>query len=266
VTIRERLRSSATVSGAFLRLDIVEELSYPMTTVFRLFSALVPVLIYFFQARYLDVTTSYGSTLVGVSVAAAMQAALTGFGGRLQLVQDRGQLEAILVEPVSWRTIPLSMNLWRTTTGLWNTALMLVIGVALGAQLRPGGILPFIGILLLGVVACNAVGILSASLLVLAKRAEPVLQFYGLAASLLGGMLFSVEVLPSWLRPFSYLVPHSYVISGSRALLLGESGGIPLEICLLGLLVFDVVVLGLGLALFARSLQYARRMGLLSGY
>lgn len=263
-----RLREAAAISMAFLRLDVVEEFSYPMTTVFRLLSALVPVLIYFFQARYLDAADSYAATLVGISVAVAMQAALTGFGGRLQLAQDRGQLEAILVEPVPWRLVPLSMNLWRTGTGLWNTALMLAIGAALGADLRVAGLPAFLGVLLLGVVACNAIGILSASLLVLAKRAEPVLQFYGLAASLLGGMLFSIDVLPAWLRAFSYLVPHAYVISAARQVLLVDppSEGIPLAVSLLGLAVFNVVVMAVGLALFGRSLQYARRMGLLSGY
>jgi ABC-2 type transport system permease protein len=120
----------------------------------------------------------------------------------------------------------------------------------------------------LGLLACNAIGILSASLIVLAKRSSAILGLYGLAASLLGGALFSIDVLPSWLRPFSYLVPHTYVISASRDLLVpgGVGTGMPLSHAVAGLVAFNVVAFPLGLAAFSRALRYSRRMGLLGGY
>ena len=45
-------------------------------------------------------------------------------------------------------------------------------------------------VLFLGVAACNAIGTLAASFLVLFKRGEPIIMLYSLAAAVLGGALF----------------------------------------------------------------------------
>jgi ABC-2 type transport system permease protein len=262
------VRNAWDVVVAFFRLDAIDDLSYPASFVFRFLSPLISVCLYFFQAQFLDRNDAYTATLVGVSVALALQMALSGFGGRLQLVQDRGTLEPVLVEPVPWWTLPLTMNIWLSLTGVVTMALMLGTGLALGADINVGGLPAFAVILLLGILACNAIGILSGSLLVLAKKAGAVLALYGLAASLLGGALFSIDVLPAWLRPLSYLVPHAYVISASREVLVpGQLGtGMSLPTAILGLVLFIAVAYPLGLYAFSKSLNCARRMDLLGGY
>lgn len=261
-------RDAWDVVVAFTRLDMIDDLSYPASFVFRFISPLISVCLYFFQALFLDRPDAYTATLIGVSVALALQMALGGLSGRIQLVQDRGTLEPVLVEPVPWWALPLTMNLWLSLNGVITMALMLVTGVALGAEIMLSGLPAFLLILLLGILACNAIGILSASLLVLAKKAGAVVALYGLAASLLGGALFSIEVLPDWLRPLSYAVPHAYVISASREVLdpnqIGT--GMSLSAALIGLVSFIIVVYPISLWFFTKSLGYARRMGLLGSY
>jgi ABC-2 type transport system permease protein len=160
------------------------------------------------------------------------------------------------------------MNIWLSLNGVITMALMLLAGMALGADINLSGLPTFAAILFLGILACNAIGILSASLLVLAKKAGAVVALYGLAASLLGGALFSIEVLPDWLRPLSYAVPHAYVISASREVLdpnqIGT--GMSLGTALFGLVGFIIVVYPISLWFFTRSLNYTRRMGLLGSY
>jgi ABC-2 type transport system permease protein len=253
---------------AFFRLDAIDELSYPMSLVFRFLSPLVSVAVYFFQAEFLGRPDTYAATIVGISLALALQAALVGCGNRLQQVQERGTLEPILVEPVPWWVIPVTMNMWQSLTGSATMVLMLGTGVLLGADLELSGVPAFVVIFVLGMLACNAIGILSASLIVLAKRSQAILGLYGLAASLLGGALFSIDVLPAWLRPFSYLVPHAYVISAARdALVPGDVGAaIPMGTAVVGLVLFNLVAYPVGLYAFTRSLEYSRRMGLLGGY
>lgn len=262
------VRNARDVIVAFVRLDAIDELSYPLSTGFRFLSPLVSVAIYYFQAVFLDRPDSYTATIVGVSVALSLQMALTGFGNRWQSVQDRGTLEPILVEPVPWWVIPLPMNIWQSVMGLTTMAMMLGTAVLLGADIKAAGLPAFAVIMLLGMLACNAIGILSASLLVLAKRSSAILGLYGLAATLLGGALFSIEVLPDWLRPLSYAVPHAYVISAARDVLVpsGLGAGMPLSTAVIGLVGFNVVAFPLGLYLFHRALDYSRRMGLLGGY
>jgi ABC-2 type transport system permease protein len=263
-----RASNALDVVVAFFRLDAIDELSYPMSMMFRFLAPLMSVVVYFFQAEFLGRPDAYAATLVGISLALSLQLALTGCGNRLQQLQERGNLEPVLVEPVSWWVIPITMNMWQTLAGVVTMGLMLGTGVLLGADLQVSGLLPFLLILTLGLIACNAVGILSASLIVLAKRSQAILGLYGLAASLLGGALFSIEVLPEWLRVFSYLVPHAYVISAARDVLVpgGVGAGMPLGVAVTGLVIFDLIAFPLGLYAFTKALEYSRTMGLLGGY
>jgi ABC-2 type transport system permease protein len=247
-------------------MDVIEDRMFPMSTTLRYVVVLVPVLMYYFQADFLGTGDQYATILVGVIVAAGLQDALTGFTSRLQMAQERGTLETYLVEPVSWRLIPVAMNVWRSITGMLLSVLMLGLGCVLGADINLAGIPAFLVILVLGMVACNAVGVFAASFLVLFKRGEPVIALYGVAAAFVGGSLFAISVLPGWIRWTSYLVPHSYVISAARGVLVrnpppGEMGA--LTACC-ALIVFCAVAFSIGLWLFEQTLQFARRSGVLS--
>ena len=175
-------------------------------------------------------------------------------------------METYLVEPVSWLLVPVAMNVWRTVTGILITMVMLFTGWLLGATLDMDRFALFAVVLVLGAIACNAVGVFAATFLVLFKRGEPIIALYGLAAALLGGTLFSITVLPPWIRWACYLVPHSYVISASRDILVPDAppGGINPFVACAVLVVFNVVAFTLGTRLFNRALEFARRTGVLS--
>ena len=204
--------------------------------------------------------------LIGTAVTAGLQDALTGLTNRLQYAQERGTLETYLVEPVPWALIPLAMNIWRSFTGAAMACVMVATGCLLGAPINVAAIPLALVVLFLGIAACNAVGTLAASFLVLFKRGEPVIMLYSLAASVLGGALFPPSVLPDWIRWMSYLVPHTYVISAERDLLMADpppslmSAGASIAV----LVGFCVVAFAVGLFIFDRSLRLARRLGILS--
>lgn len=252
---------------AYIRIDLVEERMFPASAVLRYIAVLFPALLYFFQSKFLHGGGQlFVVMLIGTSITVGLQEALTGLTNRLQFAQERGTLETYLVEPVPWAFIPVAMNIWRSIVGSVLACLMIGFGWLLGAPIRADGIPLALVVLFLGITACNAVGTLAASFLILFKRGEPVITLYGLAAGVLGGALFPISVLPSWLRWMSYLVPHSYVISAERQLLMQHPlpGGLP-PLASVGILaLFCVVVFGLALALFDRSLKLARRLGILS--
>jgi ABC-2 type transport system permease protein len=255
-----------TLEG-YIRIDLVEERMFPLSVVLRYLSVVFPVLLYYFQSTFLHLGDDvFVFMLVGMAITLGLQDALTGLTGRLQFAQERGTLETYLVEPVPWALIPVAMNIWRSITGSALTILMIACGCLLGADIRYGSIPLALVVLLLGVAACNAVGILAASFLVLFKRGDPVIMLYGLAASVLGGALFSTDVLPGWVRWLSYLVPHSYVIGAERQLLMAHppAGGLSPWTSIVVLTVFCVVAFTGGLFVFDRSLKLARRLGILS--
>jgi ABC-2 type transport system permease protein len=259
-------RRTLEVFEGYLRIDVIEDWMFPASTLLRYAAVLVPVLMYFFQARYLGTSEQFAATLVGVSVAAALQDSLTGCTSRLQYAQERGTLETYLVEPVPWRVVPIAMNVWRSLTGVVIALVMMALGVLLGAELRLSALPAFLAVLLLGSLACNALGVLAASFLVLFKRGEPIITLYGLAAAFLGGALFPISVLPPWIRWASYLVPHAYVISAERQILVpgAGTGGLSLSTAVICLVGFSVGGLYLGIRVFDRSLRYARDLGILS--
>ncbi len=263
---RGRRKKLYDTFSAYMRMDIIEDRMFPLSTGMRYLAVLIPVVMYFFQADFLGARAQYGATLVGISVAAGLMDALTGFTARLQFAQERGTLETYLVEPVSWRLIPIAMNVWRSLTGVLVSMLMLLVGYALGANIELAHLPMFMVVLFLGMAACNAVGVFAASFLVLFKRGEPVIALYGMAAAVLGGSLFPISTLPEWIRWASYLVPHAYVITAARAILLTDppAGQMSVGTACAGLIVFCLVAFGVGLWLFERTLQYARRAGVLS--
>lgn len=268
-TIRHRSRSRKVVEtlGAYIRLDLVEEWMFPATSVMRYIAAVFPVLLFFFQSNFLGANHDvFGVMLIGTAVTAGLQDALTQLTARLNFAMERGTLETYLVEPVPWVLIPLAMNIWRSFTGGLLACFMVFLGWLLGLPINPSGIPLALVALFLGVFACNALGTLAASFLILFKRGDPVVMLFSLAAGVLGGALFPVSVLPEWIRWASYLVPHTYVISAERQLLMPNppAGELDVGFCVMMLVVLSAVLMTGGLFVFDRSLRLARRLGILS--
>jgi ABC-2 type transport system permease protein len=254
-------------------MDIIEDISYPMSLVLSELGTVLPVLVSFFIGDLVGESAEVGGdyftfAVLGLAVTAMLQGALGGFGGNLQRALNRGSLETLLVEPVPWTYLPFAMNLWRITMGILEGAIILGMGALLGADYLASGWWQFVVLLLLGILACTAIGIVAAAILVISKRSKPFLTLYGMAASLLAGSVFSVSQLPDWLQTLAWAIPHTYVINASRAVLMEDPGTfvVPFDTAVIALLVFNVVVLSGGLWLFSRSLEYGRKMGMLSGY
>jgi ABC-2 type transport system permease protein len=240
---------------------------FPASTVLRYLAVAFPVLLYYFQSTFLAISNDLFMTmLIGTAVIAGLQDALTGLTSRLSFAMERGTLETYLVEPVPWALIPVAMNIWRSFTGALLACAMVAMGCLLGGQIRPSAIPLALVVLFLGIAACNALGSFAAAFILLFKRGEPVVALYSLAASVLGGALFPIAVLPGWIRWASYLVPHTYVIDAERQLLMGDAANSHMAPALsIGILAgFTVVSFIAGLYVFDRSLRLARRLGILS--
>jgi len=257
---------------AFLKTEFIEEISYPMSFGFSLVRSVMPLLLSFFIGQLIRderVGSDYLTFVsIGLGVTAMLSGALAGFGGSMSRAFQRGTLETYLVEPVPWTVLPIAMNTWQLLLGLFNGAVIMFVGWLLGADFIAGNLLAFVGLVLLGLLATTAIGLISASVLMLTLKSQPILHVYGLAAGLLAGAVFSVSQLPPWLRIFSFLIPHTYVINGARTLLMTDPGTfeIPYSTAVYVLLGFSAVMFPLGIWLFRRSLEFSRRMGMLSGY
>lgn len=272
--VKERASSLWTMTAAFFRLSAVEDFAYPLSIFLTYFGKFMPVFIYYFIAQLVPARDAqvggdyFTFILVGLSVTIMLDVTLIGFGKRLQLAWERGYFEALLVTPVTWAFLPFTMHIWEMCLGLLMVGALLVIGVLLGAEIVVSGLLPFIVILLLGVMACVGVGLMSAALQVLTKKSGPIVAIYSVLATMLAGAVFPLELLPGWLRPVSYLLPHTYVVSMARNALMPTvpTGGLTFTAAVVGLVLSNIVFFTGGMWLFRRTLEVARRQGMLGQF
>ncbi len=257
---------------AFLRADFIEEISYPASFAFSILRSIMPLLLSFFIGQLIAderVGNDYLTFVsIGLGTTAMLAGALAGFGGVMSRAFQRGTLETYLVEPVPWTVMPLAMNTWPLFIAIFNGGVLMVVGSWLGANYDLSQLPMFLLLVFLGMVATTAIGIMSASILMLTLKSQPILSVYSMLGGLLAGSVFSVSQLPVWLRPLSWLIPHTYVINGSRSLLMTDPGSfeMPVSTALLVLTGFSIVAFPLGMLAFRKSLETSRRMGMLSGY
>lgn len=273
--LRHGARRFRQIAGAFIRMDYIEEISYPLGLVMKGAQAFSGVIIWAFVARLTGTSGPsvggdyYTFVVIGLVAMQVLHGGLNGFSAQIGDMMQRGRLEMVLVEPIRWRLLPFGLGQWVLIRQVAVAGVMVAASLLFGARYSLDGLLVTVVVLILGIAATFTIGVLSASVKVLSKRSDPVLAIYQIAALVLSGVFYPVEVLPSALRSLSWLVPHTYVIAALRKTLMpqgdllpGMSGG---EAMLL-LLAFCAIAYPISLWLFGRSLDYGREMGVLSGY
>lgn len=271
---RDTLRNHVQVQRGFFRLGWLGLVSYPSSFVTQLLGQLATLIVTVFVAEIVADTPAVGNdyftfAIIGLLVTAFLQAGLTGFGSAMEFEIQAGRVEALLVEPVNWRFLPFGMVQFIAVQRSAMTISSMVLAVALGANFRLGGVIPAVGVAVLAFVTVLAIGILGTSLKLMTKRSDPILMLYTMLAGIFSGSAFPLDVIPGWLQPVSWFIPHTYVISAVRRLLMDDSSGIPgpgLGTSILALIVMSFVLYPLAFFLYGRVMEVGRRLGVLAGY
>ncbi|HLF43213.1 MAG TPA: ABC transporter permease [Acidimicrobiia bacterium] len=273
--LTKRARRGAQIGSAFFHIGVRDSLNYPLALVMQGLATFVPIVTFMFVAELVgdngaDVAFDYYTFVVlGIATMSVLGVTLNSFGGAMLNFVTQGQLEMFLVEPMPWRALPFALVPWPTFQAFATASAMVLLSIPLGAEYALSGVPIAILIVLMGFAATLAVGILGASIKVLSKRTDPVLQLYTIAASVLSGAFFPLELLPPWIRAFSWVIPHTYVIQALRRVLMpqGEVLAGPTAWQAIGALaIFSLVMYPIALWVFGRTLEYGRKIGALSGY
>ena len=262
---------------AFLKRDLLIEMSYRFSFVFQMASVLLSVASYYFLARFIGNALipgldAYGGdyfafVLIGVALHDYLATSLNAFSRSIREAQLAGTLEALLSTPTSLPTIILSSAAYPFLWTSFSVVLYLALGVGLfGVRLSSGNWAAAALILTLAVLVFSGLGILAASFIMVFKRGSPIAWLFGGLSWLLGGVLYPVTVLPEWLRQVSALLPITYAIEGMRAALLQGASWSELWRSLAPLLLFALAVLPLSLLSFQRATRQTRIAGTLGQY
>lgn len=263
------------VAGAFVRIGLLDARSYPMALLMKAFGLLVPVVTFYFVAQLVVVEGEavgydyYTFVMIGVIALAMLDVGLRGFANQLQVELSYGRLEMYLTEPIRWQLLPVVMVIWPLLSTFVLTLGMVALSVLLGANYVATGIVPSFVIVGLGLTASLSIGVTAAAVRVLAKRADPVLAIYTLAASVFSGVFYPVSSMPESLQKLALLIPHTYAIQALRRVLMPSGDVLPgptTSTAVVALAIFSVVAYPAGLWLYGRSMNLGRKLGILTGY
>jgi ABC-2 type transport system permease protein len=261
---------------AFLRRDYLTQLSYRSAFLLSFVGIFFRTATFFFISQFVgemaDPTlASYGVdyfsfVIIGLAFNLYFEIGLNAFASGLREAQTTGTLEAMMLTPTPVSALVVGSAVWSYAFTTLKVFIYLAIGSLLGLDLsRANWGLALLG-LGLSVIAFASIGIIAASVIMVIKRGDPVTTLIAAVSALVGGVYYPVEVLPTWLQFFSYLVPITYALRVMRySLLVGASVG-DVAVDLLVLVGFCLLFFPLSLLLFRWAVDVARRDGSLAQY
>jgi ABC-2 type transport system permease protein len=260
---------------AFLRRDWVNETSYRGMVLIELLSVIGGLVMFYSIGKLVGgeptVLRRYGGdyfafALVGLAVSGYFSVALIAFSNRLRQAQSTGTLEAMFVTATPPTTVLILSGAWdfliATACFLAFVSLgVLVLGVRFHVNLLALAPLAFLSLL-----SFTALGLLAAALILVAKRGDSLALLVNLVANVFGGVVFPVTLLPSWVRPFAYLVPLSYALDGLRRAALVDAGPRAVAGSLLALGIATVVLIPTAWLAVQWAIDRTRRDGSIAHY
>ncbi len=172
--------------------------------------------------------------------------------------RNLGHLFVSPLRPLELVAALLSISLVRTLLGVGVAAVLAIPLFGFSVFGLGGWLLAFFTLLIL---FGWAIGILVCAIVLrYGLGAESLAWVAIFAIAPVSGIYYPIGVLPEWLQPLAWVLPSSHVFEGMRALMFS---GTLAQDRLLWALALDGVYLGLGMLLFRRAFEGARRRGTL---
>lgn len=262
---------------AFLRRDWLTETSYRLSFVLQIAGILVNVFTFYFVARLFGAAAApflapYGGdyfafVLIGLAFSGYFSLGLTSFGSAIRQAQMSGTLEAMLMTPTGTAAIVLGSSLWEYAIMSVRVLLYLAIGAVLGnIDLSHVNLGAGLIVLVLAILVFSALGVLASSVILIAKRGDPVTWLANMLFVFLGGVYYPTTILPGLLQPLAELIPMTPALRALRLALLQGASVQTIAPDLLVLLLFAIVLIPLCLVAFQYAIALAKREGSLSQY
>ena len=261
---------------ALVRAQWLGALTYRVRLLFSLLSVLAIVVPVYFVAQALQPTMAqaisqegqqyFGFLVVGTISLLYVTSAVGTLPGAVGGGISTGTWEALVGTPAPRWSLVLGLAGYDLLWSSVKAVALLATAWALGARIAWGGLLLSALILTLIVLAYLPVGMMAAAAVLAFRTRTPLPQAVLVASVFLGGVYYPTRVIPGWLQDASGFVPLTYGLRALRRALLDGRGVAELLPDLELLLLFDAVLLMLGVGAFGAALRYARRNGTLAQY
>ncbi len=265
------------VLAASLRRDWGSARSYRFPLALTGVQLFATVASYFFLGRLVGhgSTAAVGSQLkegyfsfavIGTALLSFVGISLTTFARRVRTDQTTGTLEVLLISPApAWLVVPATASYELLFGGVSALATVGLASVIFGLRfdVTPpslmAAVLGFAG----GLVLFCAIGIAFAGFILVVKRGDSAISLLIVAFSLLCGVVYPIELLPTPLRVIGEALPFTWVLQVMRSGLLDSSAQ---WLRLAELWVTALALVPISLWIFDRALRRARWTGTLAQY
>ncbi len=210
-----------------------------------------------------DVSSLVLFLLLGTLVWAYLSAVLDDISLVITWERWEGTIEHTLMAPVPRAVHLIGMSVFGVLHAVVRTLLIFAIAVPFfTVDLGQADWAAAALVLAVGSVSVAGMGILTGVLPLLYPERGTQMSFMMQAAMLLiSGVYFSVDVLPAWLRVFSYVSPATYILDGIRGAVIDGDGVADVRGTLLVLALFGAALVPGGIAVFAVAERWAKKTG-----
>jgi ABC-2 type transport system permease protein len=265
------------VARAFFKRDLSLTISYRLHFVMQLVGIFFSVSTFYFLSllfgsALVPQLEQYGGdyfsfVLIGLAFSGYMGLSLSSFAESIRESQVMGTLEIMLLSPTRLSAILLSSSLWPYLLTTVRVIFYFILGALIfGFSLSQANFLTAMVVLVLSITSFSGIGILSAALVLIVKKGDPVAWALGGVSSLLAGVYYPITVLPDWLEPVSHFLPLTYALDGMRLAMLKGASLYDVRLDILALLGFTVVLTPLAFLVFRKALKRAKIEGSLIQY
>jgi ABC-2 type transport system permease protein len=266
-----------SVVTSFLKRDVSLALSYRISFLLQIFGIFFNVASFYFLSRLFGSALvpqleQYGGdyfsfVLIGLAFSSYLGLSLSSFSSSIREGQTTGTLEIMLLSPTRLSAILLSSSLWPYLLTTINVVVYLVLGAfVFGFDVSQTNIITAVIVLILSIASFSGIGILSAAVVMVIKKGDPIAWIFGGVSSLLAGVFYPISVLPGWLTPLSHILPMTYALDAMRLAMLKGYSLYDVRVDVLVLLGFALVLTPVAFFVFRGALKRAKREGSLIQY
>jgi len=251
--------------------------TYRTQIALNVLSWVLPVFTYYFTGTALGARIVSGAfsmrpqdytpfVVIGLAFQGYVSSVITTISGRMRSEQLMGTIEHYLMTQSGVLGMLIYSTLWGFIMNSISMAVTLAVGYGLGVRYLASGLPAAVIMVAELLIATVGISMVAGGIVMITKQGNPVAFFFSTVTTLIAGTVFPVSVLPTWLRYISYAVPLTPALQGLRLALLDGVGlgGVLWHVVVL--LIYDLVLLPLGVAVYTYGFNRARRDGTLSEY
>jgi len=249
-------------------------ISYKTNAALTMLSWIIPVFTYYFTGTALGnrIVSGLGGgsytafVVVGLAFQGYVSSTITTVSQRLRNEQLYGTLEYYVLSPSGVLGFLTYSSLWGFALNSVNMAVILAIGFGLGVKYSASGIAAALIIFVLLLLTSFGIAAMSGAVVMVTKQGNPIAFFFSTFTALMGNTVFPVTALPWYLKDLSYAIPLTWALQGLRGSLLEGLSFSGLSNIIYVMLVFTLITVPLGLYLYSKAFDKARKDGTLSQY